>query len=227
MQGRLHKFNNWGNELPEVGTQIQAIVIGSEDSDLLLGAISPRNLDRVFFAYPKSKDKWNEFFTQHNEGDIVEVQVLLWLESNMCYMVATSSGVVGTLPPSEIDWMYHSREDQSQLLKPGDIFNAVILKIHPTKSRAIFSKKALIKNPIIEGWSHLDPNLVIQAIVVNVMDYGYFVELQPSGIQALLHKTKVPTGKTFIKGQVLSLLIDVIDQEKNRISVKCPDDSLN
>ena len=59
--------------------------------------------------------------------------------------------------------------------------------------------------------------------VVNVQDFGCFVQLEPSGIQALLHRTKIPEGKTFSKGETLDVYIESIDFEKNRIGVKLND----
>ena len=218
--GLLHKLNNWGKELPSVGDEVQALFIGEEKTQLLLGGIPERPLEKTFFAYPLSDEKWEEFITQHKEGDAVEVQILFWREKAMCYMAVTSSGIVGMLPSNEMTWRNQSREELKQLLKPGDFLKARILKISKEKNRVVFSKKALDKNPIDDELTKIQINDLFLGTVVNVLDYGSFIQLEPSGIQALLHRSKIPQGKTLSKGAICIVYIDSIDLEKKRIGVK-------
>ena len=135
-------------------------------------------------------------------------------------MVVTNSGIVGMLPSTELNWLSQSREELKQLLKPGDIFKAMILKISKEKNRVVFSKKALDKNPIDDELTKIHLNDLFLGTVVNVMDYGCFIQLEPSGIQALLHRTKIPEGKTFSKGDFCNFYIDSVDLEKKRIGLK-------
>jgi small subunit ribosomal protein S1 len=187
---------------------------------VLLGGIPEQPLEKTFFAYPLSVEKWDEFITQQKEGDSVEVQILFWREKAMCYLVVTNSGIVGMLPSTEINWLSQSREELKQLLKPGDIFKAMILRISKEKNRVVFSKKALDKNPIDDELTKIHLNDLFVGTVVNVLDYGCFIQLEPSGIQALLHRTKIPEGKTFSKGDSCNFYIDSVDFEKKRIGVK-------
>jgi ribosomal protein S1 len=218
--GLLHKLNNWGKELPSVGDEVQVLFIGEEKTQVLLGGIPEHPLEKTFFAYPLSAEKWDEFITQQKEGDSVEVQILFWREKAMCYMVVTSSGIVGMLPSTEINWLSQSREELKQVLKPGDIFKTMILRISKEKNRVVFSKKALDKNPIDDELTKIHLNDLFVGTIVNVLDYGCFIQLEPSGIQALLHCTKIPEGKTFFKGEICNVYIDSIDHEKKRIGVK-------
>ena len=218
--GLLHKLNNWGEELPAVGNEVQVIFIGEDKTQALLGGILARQIEKTFFAYPLSKEKWEQFIDLHKEDDAVEVQTLFWLEKSMCFMVVTSSGIVGMLPSTEMNWLSQSREELKQLLKPGDIFKAKILKISKEKNRVVFSKKALDKNPIDDELTKIHLNDLFLGTVVNVLDYGCFIQLEPSGIQALLHRTKIPEGKTFSKGDSCNFYIDSVDFEKKRIGVK-------
>lgn len=218
--GLLHKLNNWGRELPKVGQDISVVVAGSDDSQIILAGEPPRSLGQVFYAMPLSADRWEKFIHNFSVGDSVEVQTLYWRESNQSYMVVTSDGIVGSLPGNEVDWFCVSREEQNHLLKPGDIIKVKISKIHPTKSILVFSKKALDKYPMDEQLSKIDLEESIQGMVVNVLDYGCFVHLQPYGLQALLHRSKIPEGKNFIKGDYLNVRIDAVDHVKKRISIR-------
>ena len=218
--GLLHKLNNWGEELPAVGDEVQVFVIGEEKNQLLLSGIPKRNLEKTFFAYPLSNERWEQFINKHKEGDAVEVQILFWREKTMCYMVVSDNGVVGMMPSTEVNWLSVSREEQKLLLKPGDIFKAMIFKINLEKNRVVFSKKALDKNPIDEELTKIHLNETFIGTVVNVMEYGCFVQLEPSGIQALLHRTKIPEGRTFSKGETVNISVESIDHEKKRVAIR-------
>jgi ribosomal protein S1 len=217
--GLLHNLNNWGRELPGVGTCVPVVVFGSDDSILLLAGEIPSPLDRVFYARPYSSDNWNYFKSRYPVGSEVEVQLLFWRESAQAYVVVTGGGIVGTLPGSEVDWHCVEREAQKYLLKPGSIFKVKVLKIHPQKSRVTFSKKALDSHPIDEQITKIAVGSAIDGLITNVLEYGCFVQLRPYGIDALLHRSKIPEGKIFEKGESLVVFIDEIDLKNRRISL--------
>ena len=218
--GLLHNLNNWGDSLPGVGDDVNVIVITEENSQLQLGGIPKRALEKIFHAYPLSEEKWEHFIIKYKEGDVVDIQVLFWREKSMWYMVATSDGIVGMMPSSEISWLHVSQEEPKILFKPGDILKAMILKIQPVKKQVVFSKKALDKNPIDDELANIQINDSYLGIIVNVLDYGCFVQLKPSGIQALLHRTKIPEKTTFTKGETVNVYVDSVDFEKKRIGIR-------
>ena len=218
--GLLHNLNNWGDSLPGVGDDVNVIVIAEENSQLQLGGIPKRALEKIFHAYPLSEEKWEHFIIKYKEGDVVDIQVLFWREKSMWYMVATSDGIVGMMPSSEISWLQVSQEERKILFKPGDILKAMILKIQPVKKQVVFSKKALDKNPIDDELANIQINDSYLGIIVNVLDYGCFVQLKPSGIQALLHRTKIPEKTTFTKGETVNVYVDSVDFEKKRIGIR-------
>ncbi len=224
VSGLLHKLNNWGRELPESGNKISAVVIETTDSGILLAGEPPSPIERIFYAQSISQDRWDEFTKRYSVGDSVEVQNLFWHESSQCFVVSTSDGIVGKLPSREVDWLCTNRDEQKLLLKPGDIFSAKIIKIHLTKNRVIFSKKALEKHPESDQLSCIDLTVPIPGIVVNVLDYGCFVQLQPYGIQALLHRSKIPSGKIFSKGEHVDVRIEKVDEVNKRVSLKLVSD---
>lgn len=224
--GLLHKLNNWGRELPDIGNDVAVVVIESSESKLLLAGQPPEAIEKIFYARPLSTDNWDQFITGHSVGDAIEVQNLFWRESSQCFMVVTNNGIVGSLPGTEVDWLCADREKYKFLLKPGDIFQASILKIHPTKSRVVFSKKNLDKHPLNEHLSKIVSEDPIDGLVVNVLDYGCFVQLQPYGFQALLHRSKIPEGKIFQKGALITVFIDNVDQINRRVSLRLEKNSV-
>lgn len=221
--GLLHKLNNWGRELPEIGTDVAVVVIEASESKLLLAGEPSNSIEKIFYARPLSKENWDQFIARYSVGDTIEVQNLFWRESIQSFILVTSDGIVGTMPCTEVDWFCTVREEQKLLLKPGDMFRAMILNIHPTKSRVVFSKKSLDKNPMDEQISKIDLEAPIEGLVVNVLDYGCFVQLRPYGFQALLHRSKIPEGKVFEKEESIIVFIDAVDQINRRVSLRIDD----
>ena len=220
IHGLLHTLNNWGEELPKLGNEVHAIVIETGQSNVLVGGVPKRELEKRFFAYPLSEEKWTDFVLHFSVGDTVEVQNLFWRNKAKCFMVVTGNGVVGTMPINEVAWFNPDQEVIKDLHQPGDVFNVSVLKIDSEKKRVIFSKKALDRDLIVEQLSKVDPDIQLLGIVVNTLDYGYFVELQEFRIDALLHITNIPDGRKFIKGESLNVYIDTVDLKLRRVSVK-------
>ena len=216
MLGLLNNLNNWGKELPKIGDIVQAVFIDVDASTSLIQLAGPRpeSLNRVFYAMPEYAERWETFTQNHTVGDTVELQVLWWNESLCLYTVATSTGVVGNIPAIEIDWLSTSIGEQKYLLNPGDIINAMILKINLKKNYAVFSKKALEKHPLAEHISQ-----PITGKVMSVVDYGCFVQLQPYNIQGLLHRSKIPEGTSLTKGDTLTVYVESIDHTKTRVTL--------
>jgi ribosomal protein S1 len=91
----------------------------------------------------------------------------------------------------------------------------------------VLSKKALDKHPIDEQISKIDLKAPIEGLVVNVLDYGCFVQLQPYGIQALLHRSKIPEGEILGKGDSITVFVDSVDQINRRVSLKMENNSVD
>jgi hypothetical protein len=217
--GVLYELNNWGRQLPAVGNDIPVVFVGTTNSKLILAGEPPTSIDRAFYAWPHTEEKWEQFKNRHFVGDVIEVQNLYWRENAQSYMVVTSDGIAGLLPATEVDWFTVAREEQKLLIKPGDIFKTIIIKIHSTKHRVTFSKKALDKNLTDEQLSKIHLGTAVQGLVVNVLDYGCFVQLQSYGIQGLLHRSKIPDMSVLKKGDVFDVTIDSIDVIKRRVSL--------
>jgi ribosomal protein S1 len=218
--GILHKLNTWGDELPEVGEPVSVIIAGIENSQIFLTKEPRRVLDRIFFARPSLKEKWDVVINDYPVGRSAELQILYWRETNQSYMVVTQDGVVGFLPGKEISWRCTSLEEQRHVFNPGDTLHAAVLKVKQTKKHLVFSKKYLDKNSIDEHFLLLSLEKPIEGVIVKTVDFGCFVSLLPSGIQALLHRSKIPVGRTFSEGQSYMFYIDSLDQVNKRVSVR-------
>jgi ribosomal protein S1 len=220
-RGMLHALNNWGKELPEINSKITTIFISynNDSGTIQLGREPPNDSGRAFYAISDPEYQWIEFTRDHAVGDIIYVQVLYWQESKKAFLVSTSNGIVGRVPAKEVDWLNPTSEQAQILLKPGEFLDVKLIKIEQEKRKLTFSKKALEKNLTSERILALDTNNAINGEVVSVLDYGCFIKLHPYGIEALLHRTEVPEGRIFEKGDCIDVFIKDVDTSKNRVSL--------
>jgi small subunit ribosomal protein S1 len=122
--------------------------------------------------------------------------------------------------------MSHGRVGHpSEILQPGDEVTVQILKFDPAKDRISLGMKQLLPDP----WEGIQERYPLQSRVigrvVNVADYGAFVELEP-GVEGLIHvsemtwsrRMKHPSKVVKPGDQVEAVVLDVHPNER-RISL--------
>ena len=123
------------------------------------------------------------------------------------------------------DMSYGRIGHPSEVVSPGDQVTVVVLKFEPGKDRISLGMKQLAPDP----WESIDQRYGKQSRVVgrvvNVADYGAFVELEP-GVEGLIHvsemtwsrRMKHPSKVVKPGDQVETVVLDVHPQER-RISL--------
>jgi ribosomal protein S1 len=124
------------------------------------------------------------------------------------------SEVEGLVHVSEISWGKVAHP--SDLLKLGD---KIKVKVIGTKD----GKLALsIKNAMKDPWSDVDKKYKVEdritGKVTKVTDFGVFVELE-TGVEGLVHMTKIAPGKKFSVGDEVKVYIEEIDTKSRKISL--------
>ena len=123
------------------------------------------------------------------------------------------------------DMSYGRVAHPSEILHPGDEVTVKILKFDRAKERVSLGMKQLAPDPW-EGVSERYPvNCRVVGRVVNVTDYGAFVELEP-GVEGLIHVTEMtwsrrmkhPAKVVSPGDQVEAVVLDVHPKER-RISL--------
>ena len=87
--------------------------------------------------------------------------------------------------------MSHGRVGHpSEIMQPGDEITVQVLKYDPLKERISLGMKQLMPDP----WENIEERYPVQSRVigrvVNVADYGAFVELEP-GVEGLIHVSEM------------------------------------
>ena len=132
-------------------------------------------------------------------------------------------GVDGLLYITDISWGRISHP--SEVLSLNQRVNVVVVDFDENKKRISLSLKKLLPHP----WEVLDPNIVdgsvVKGKVVNIEDYGAFVEIMP-GVEGLIHISEISWGvqninaKEYFKmGQELEARVVSIDRNERKMSL--------
>ncbi|NCB41537.1 MAG: bifunctional 4-hydroxy-3-methylbut-2-enyl diphosphate reductase/30S ribosomal protein S1 [Clostridia bacterium] len=165
--------------------------------------------------YKKIAEIWKTL----NIGDVVEGKVMRFTDYGAFVDIG---GLDGLLHISEISWgkLKHPQE----ALAIGQLVNVKILSMNEEKGKISLGLKQ--NNP--EPWSVIDDKYqegqVIEGRVVQIKEYGAFVELEP-GLDGLVHISEVAhkrvnkISEELEIGQLVQAKVLEIDRERRRISL--------
>jgi len=88
------------------------------------------------------------------------------------------------------DMTYGRIAHPSELIQPGDALTVMVLKFDPTRERISLGMKQLAPDPWEGVHERYLPGNRVQGRVVNVADYGAFIELEP-GVEGLIHVSEM------------------------------------
>lgn len=133
-------------------------------------------------------------------------------------------GVQALLPISEIS---RSRvNDINKVITVGQEVEASIIKLDWQSERITLSMKALLSDPWDDAKNKYKADSKHTGTVVRITDFGAFVTLEP-GLDGLIHISDLKTDSRddriediLKQGQSLSVMINSVDVERKRISLK-------
>ena len=202
-----------------------------EKADEFVGKVLPVKVSRVdqkrnkavfshkaYLAEEKQK-RIQEIWDSINVGDVVEGTVMRFTDYGAFVDIG---GLDGLLHISEISWgkLKHPQE----ALEIGQKINVKILSMNNEKGKISLG----LKQNQPEPWSVIDEKYavgqVIEGKVVQIKEYGAFVELEP-GLDGLVHISEIAFKRVtniadeLTVGQVVQAKILEIDKERKRISL--------
>src|SRR5918998_446574 len=95
-------------------------------------------------------DVWDEFFTQHHVGDLVEGKVVRL--TNFGAFVELAEGIEGLIHVSEFDDSHHAGKDEKLELKVGESYQMKIIKLIPSERKIGLSIRALKSDEFRADW---------------------------------------------------------------------------
>jgi ribosomal protein S1/(E)-4-hydroxy-3-methyl-but-2-enyl pyrophosphate reductase len=173
---------------------------------------------KAYLSEEKQK-KVQKIWDSLNVGDVVEGTVMRFTEYGAFVDIG---GIDGLLHISEISWgkLKHPQE----ALKIGEKVQVKILSMNSEKGKISLG----LKQNSPEPWTVIDEKYqvgqVISGRIVQIKDYGAFVELEP-GLDGLVHISEIAYKRVtniadeISVGQEVSAKILEIDRERKRISL--------
>lgn len=132
-------------------------------------------------------------------------------------------GIDGLLHVTNMSW---GRVDHpSELVRPGDSIEVVVLDWNPEKRRLGLGRKQLLEDPWTDVDTRFEVGQIVEGKVVSLADFGAFVSIDQS-LEGLVHVTELSwTQRINHPRDVLNLEQEVkvkiigIDPEKRRLSL--------
>lgn len=111
-------------------------------------------------------------------------------------------GVEGLLHRDNMSW---GNESPSELLRPGDRLDVIVLEYDPERDRLALGRKQLLDDPWKDTASQFKEGDVVRGVVTNLADFGAFVRLA-EGVEGLIHVTELSwTERVANPGDVLKV----------------------
>ena len=138
--------------------------------------------------------------------------------------VELEPGIEGLIHVSEMSWVKKVRKP-SDILKPGDTVDAIVLSVSPGERRISLGLKQALGDPWIEALQRFPVGSTIEGPVTKLMKFGAFVQLT-EGVEGLVHVSEISAEKhidhpqdVLRAGQIVKAQVLAVDVEKRQIKL--------
>lgn len=190
-----------------------------EHWDLKIISIDERKNRLVLSRKDIVEEKLDEQWDELEEGQVITGKVARLTDFGAFVEIGSLDGL---LHVSDISWtrVEHPRD----VLKIGDDIEVKILKLNKEKNRISLGRKQLLEKPFAEFANEHEVGDVITGKVVNLLDFGAFVELS-EGVEGLIHVSEIswdhvekPSDELNV-GDEVEVKILSIDPEEEKIGL--------
>ncbi len=206
---------NKPSDVLSAGQRIEAKII-KIDSEKRRVAISMKQLQ----PHP-----WDAVAEKYKPGERVRGAVTRIADFGA--FVEIEPGIEGLIHISEMSWAKRVKTP-SDIVKPGETVEAVILGVNAAERRISLGLKQALGDPWAGAAEKFAPGTVIEGPVTNLMKFGAFVQLT-EGVEGMIHISEISAEKRInhpqevLKvGQVVKAQVLALDTEKRmiRLSMK-------
>src|SRR5271165_2089768 len=206
---------NKPSDVLSAGQQIEAVII-KIDSDKRRVAISMKQLQ----PHP-----WDAVTEKFKAGERVRGTVTRLTDYGA--FVEIEPGIEGLIHVSEMSWAKRVRT-ASDVVKPGETVEAVILGVNAAERRISLGLKQALGDPWAGAAQEFAPGTVIEGPVTSLTKFGAFVQLT-EGVEGMIHVSEISAEKrinhpqeVLKAGQVVKAQVLALDAEKRliRLSMK-------
>jgi small subunit ribosomal protein S1 len=206
---------NKPSDVLSVGDQVDARVI-KIDSDKRRISLSMKQLQ----PHP-----WDSVAEKYKAGERVCGVVTRIMEFGA--FVEVEPGIEGLIHISEMSWAKRVRS-ASDVVKPGETVEAVILAVNVAERRISLGLKQALGDPWADAAQKFAAGSVVEGTVTNITKFGAFVQLA-DGVEGMIHVSEISVEKRISHpsdvlkvGQTVQALVLAVDPEKRlmRLSMK-------
>ncbi len=182
-----------------------------------------RETERVSLGLKQLKpDPWTQAEEKYPIGTRIQGRVVSLADYGA--FVEVEEGIEGLIHISEMSWTRKIRRP-SQIVKVGDIAEAVVLSIDSTNKRISLGLKQVEPNPWDIIGEKYPVGTTIEGRLKNITDFGIFIGID-EGIDGLVHISDISWTKRikhpselYTKGQEVQAVVLNIDKENERFSL--------
>ncbi|HEY4053705.1 MAG TPA: S1 RNA-binding domain-containing protein [Terriglobales bacterium] len=138
--------------------------------------------------------------------------------------VELEPGIEGLIHVSEMSWVKKVRKP-SDLVKPGETVEAVILGVNAAERRMSLGLKQALGDPWADAAQKFPAGSVVEGPVVNIMKFGAFVQVS-EGVVGMIHVSDISAEKRINHpqdvlrvGQIVKAQVLELDVEKRRLKL--------
>jgi small subunit ribosomal protein S1 len=136
--------------------------------------------------------------------------------------VELEPGIEGLIHVSEMSWAKKVRI-ASDVVKPGETVDAVVLAVNPTERRISLGLKQALGDPWADVGTKLSVGSVVEGPVTNLQKFGAFIQVA-EGIEGMVHISDMSAEKRLNHpsdmlrvGQVVKAQVLAVDNEKRQL----------
>ena len=166
------------SKVVKAGDQVEAVVLEVKVRDRRV-SLGIKQLEA---------DPWTTVGERYSIGSVVEGRVRKLTDFGA--FLEIEDGVDGLVHVSDLSWTKHVKHP-SELLKKGQMMQAVILAIDPPNRRLSLGVKQLQPDSWEAFFRSHEVGDIVRGRVCRAVPFGMFVELAP-GVEALCHKSEIP-----------------------------------
>jgi len=164
---------------------------------------------------------WDAVPGKYKIGDRVRGAVTRLMDFGA--FVELEPGIEGLIHISEMSWAKGKVRKPSDVVKPGETVEAVILGMNPAERRISLGLKQALGDPWADVSQRFAVGSAVEGPVTNLTKFGAFVQLS-EGIEGMVHVSDISAEKRINQpadvlrvGQVVKALVLAIDLEKRQM----------
>src|SRR3954470_1213689 len=163
---------------------------------------------------------WDAVAGKYALGDRVRGTVTRLMDFGS--FVELEPGIEGLIHISEMSWSKGKIRKASDVVKPGETVEAVILGINAAERRIALGLKQALGDPWVDVPQRYPLGSEVEGPITNLMKFGAFMQLS-EGVEGLIHVSEISAEKrigmpaeVLRVGQVVKALVIGVDPEKRQ-----------